>query len=128
MLIGWRSALPIFSAVEAERLAGHPGRVDAIGVLAEPGVDTETLHERVVAALEGTGARIHAGEDSGPVEFLHATEARELLIALSGSFGGTALMVACSWSPARLRSWYSSVPGRSRCCGRWPPPPDRSGG
>ena len=88
-----QSAL-FFSAAEAERLAGHPGRVDAIGVLAEPGVDTETLHERVGAALEGTGARVHAGEDSGLVEFLDAAEARELLIALAGSFGGTALMVA----------------------------------
>ena len=88
-----QSAL-FFSAAEAERLAGHPGRVDAIGVLAEPGVDTETLHERVAAALEGTGARVHAGEDSGLVEFLDAAEARELLITLAGSFGGTALMVA----------------------------------
>jgi putative ABC transport system permease protein len=88
-----QSAL-FFSAAEAERLAGHPGRVDAIGVLAEPGVDTETLRGRVAAALQGTGARVHAGEDSGLVEFLDAAEARELLIALTGSFGGTALMVA----------------------------------
>ena len=51
-----QSAL-FFSAAEAERLAGHPGRVDAIGVLAEPGVDTETLHERVAAALEDRRAR-----------------------------------------------------------------------
>jgi putative ABC transport system permease protein len=88
-----QSAL-FFAAAEAERLAGHPGRVDAIGVLAEPGVDVGALRKRVAAALQGTGARVHAGEDSGLVEFLDVAEARELLIALAGSFGGTALMVA----------------------------------
>lgn len=88
-----QSAL-FFAAAEAQRLAGNPGRVDAIGVLAEPGVDAGVLRERVAAALQGTGARVHAGDDSGLVEFLDAAEARELLTALAGSFGGTALMVA----------------------------------
>ena len=62
------------------------------------------------------------------MEFLDAAEARELLIALAGSFGGTALMVALFVVASRSRSWYSSAPERSRCCGRWPPPPGRSGG
>src|SRR4029453_2512036 len=88
-----QSAL-FFSAAEAERLAGHPGRVDVIGVLVEPGVDVGALRERVGAALQGTGARVHAGKDSGLVEFLDAAQGSELLIALAGSFGGTALMVA----------------------------------
>lgn len=88
-----RQSAVFFEAAEAERLAGHPGRVDAIGILAEPGVEVRALRERVAAALAGTGAHVHAGDDRGLVEFPTAADAKELLIALSGSFGGTALLV-----------------------------------
>src|SRR4030095_14637223 len=68
---GWAGLCAcFFPAAEAERLAGHPGRVDAIGVLAESGVDVGALRERVGAALEGNGARGHAGEESGLVGVL----------------------------------------------------------
>ena len=61
-----QSAL-FFSAAEAGDWPGTRAEVDAIGVLAEPGVDVGALHERVAAALQGTAARVHAGEDSGLV-------------------------------------------------------------
>jgi putative ABC transport system permease protein len=83
-----------FSAAEAGRLTGIPGRVDAIGVLAEPGVDVASLRERVSAALQGSGTRVLAGDDRGAAEFIDAASAREELVELSGSFGGTALLVA----------------------------------
>ena len=42
---------------EATRLAGHPGRVDAIGVLAGPGFDAARLRSRRGAVvLTGTPA------------------------------------------------------------------------
>jgi putative ABC transport system permease protein len=89
-----RQSALFFAAAEADRLAGNPGSADAIGVLAEPGVDVGALRARVAAALEGTGARVHVGDDRGLVEFLDAADARELLIGLAGSFGGIALLVA----------------------------------
>src|SRR5512132_766841 len=36
-----------FSVADARRLAGHPGRVDAIGILAAPGTDVGQLRRRV---------------------------------------------------------------------------------
>ncbi len=96
-----RQSALFFSSDEADRLAGDPDRVDAIGVLAEPGVDASDLSDRIRAALDdetstddGPGVDVVTGDDRGSVEFLDAEEARETLVALAGSFGGVALMVA----------------------------------
>jgi putative ABC transport system permease protein len=48
---------------EATRLAGHPGRVDAIGVLAAPGIDAG----RLVAAAGG--AQVLTGGARGAAEY-----------------------------------------------------------
>lgn len=81
-----------FSQAEAERLAAHPGRATAIGVLAEPGrtPDPDALRD----ALAGTTARISTGDARGPVEFLDAAAARTKLVSMGGAIGGTALLVA----------------------------------
>ena len=73
---------------EATRLAGHPGRVDAIGVLAEPGFD--------VARLRGisSGAAVLTGDARGKAEYPDLQEARTTLIAVTASFGGLALFIA----------------------------------
>jgi putative ABC transport system permease protein len=81
-----------FAAAEAQRLSTHPDRVDAIGVLAEPGVPTETLRQRLTAVVEG--AQVNMGAERGAVEFLDLADAKTLLVELAGSFGGIALMVA----------------------------------
>src|SRR5947207_3251313 len=47
---------------EAERLAGHPGRVDAIGVLASPGVDVSRLRATARSAMVLTGDARGRGE------------------------------------------------------------------
>src|SRR6201984_1963794 len=48
---------------EATRLAGHPGRVDAIGVLAGPGFDVSRLRAAAGGAQVLTGAARGAAED-----------------------------------------------------------------
>src|SRR3954470_24798257 len=73
---------------EATRLAGHPGRVDAIGVLAGPGFDAARLK-----AVSG-GAVVFTGNDRGKAESPDRQEARTTLIAVTASFGGLALFIA----------------------------------
>jgi putative ABC transport system permease protein len=73
---------------EAARLAGHPGRVDAIGVIAGPGFDAERLR----AALPGT--RVLTGAARGKGEFPALEEGKTRLIAVSASFAGLGIFVA----------------------------------
>jgi putative ABC transport system permease protein len=73
---------------EASRLAGHPGRVDAIGVLAGPRLDTSRL--RAAAA----GAVVLTGKARGRAEYPDLQDARTKLIAVTASFGGVALFIA----------------------------------
>ena len=73
---------------EAARLAGNPGRVDAIGVLAGPGFDAS----RVRAASHG--AVVFTGDARGKAEFPELQASRETLIAVTASFGGLALFIA----------------------------------
>jgi putative ABC transport system permease protein len=74
---------------EAARLAGHPGRVDAIGVLAAPGFDASRLH-----AATGPGADVLTGDARGKAESPDLQEGRTRLIAVAASFGGLALFIA----------------------------------
>src|SRR4051794_38833660 len=73
---------------EAERLSGHPGRVDAIGVLAGPGVDSARLR-----AAAG-GARVLTGKARGEAEHPELQAARITLIPVTAAFAGLALFIA----------------------------------
>jgi putative ABC transport system permease protein len=73
---------------EAARLAGHPGRADAIGVLAAPGFDAAHLRSAV------QGADVLTGDARGRAEYPDLQEARTTLIAVTASFGGLALFIA----------------------------------
>ena len=73
---------------EAARLAGHPGRVDAIGVLAAPGFDAARLHEAA------RGAVVLTGDGRGRAEYPELQAARTTLIAVTAAFGGLALFIA----------------------------------
>ncbi|MFB7213708.1 FtsX-like permease family protein [Streptomyces sp. NPDC056255] len=84
-----------FADRQAVQLSGHPGRVDAIAVLAEPGTATDTLAGQVREAVGHTAtARVHTGDDRGAVETPALASTEELLLGLGLSFGGTATMVA----------------------------------
>jgi putative ABC transport system permease protein len=73
---------------EATRLAGHPGRVDAIGVLAAPGFDASRLR------AASRGADVLTGDARGKAEYPDLQQARTTLIAVTASFGGLALFIA----------------------------------
>src|SRR3954452_25588755 len=73
---------------EAARLAGHPGTVDAIGVLPARGFDVSQ-----VRAASGSAA-VLAGDARGKAEHPEQQEARVTLIAVTASFGGMALFIA----------------------------------
>ncbi|MFF0477950.1 FtsX-like permease family protein [Streptomyces sp. NPDC004284] len=91
------------TAGEARRLAGHPGAVDAVGVLAEPGVPVDTLHARVRAALDGAGLKDTAagqplraltGDGRGGAEHLGAPPARAELLQLLAAVAANVVLVA----------------------------------
>ncbi|MFD8825366.1 ABC transporter permease [Streptomyces sp. NPDC059605] len=84
-----------FADRQAVQLSGHPGRVDALAVLAEPGTSTDVLADRVRKAVGHTAAaQVHTGDDRGAAEDPALAGAKELLFGLGASFGGVATMVA----------------------------------
>jgi putative ABC transport system permease protein len=91
-----RERVVFVTDAEAIRLAGHPGRADAIGVLPRPGESRDAAIARVKAAV-GTGAaapRVLTGRDRGQAEDIDTQEARSTLIAVAGAFGGLAMLIA----------------------------------
>ncbi|MCX4981728.1 FtsX-like permease family protein [Streptomyces sp. NBC_00572] len=96
-------AMLYVTAGEARKLAGHPGSVDAVGVLAEPGVPVDTLHARVRAALDraelkdtasGQPLRALTGDGRGGAEYLAAPPARMELLQLLAAVSGTVVLIA----------------------------------
>ncbi|MEU0598066.1 FtsX-like permease family protein [Streptomyces sp. NPDC006393] len=83
-----------FADARSPALAGHPGKADAIAVLAEDGADADALAAGVRKALAGSGAMVHTGDDRGAVEDRGLGYAKETLTGLGGSFGGIAAVVA----------------------------------
>jgi putative ABC transport system permease protein len=73
---------------EANRLAGHPGHVDAIGVLAGPRLDLTRLR-----AAAG-GAEVFTGDARGQAEYPELQRTRTVLIPVTAAFGGLALFIA----------------------------------
>jgi putative ABC transport system permease protein len=73
---------------EATRLAGDPGRVDAIGVLAASGLDIARLR----AAAPGT--QVLTGDARGRAEYPELQKTRTTLIPVTAAFGGLALFIA----------------------------------
>ncbi|WP_329398805.1 ABC transporter permease [Streptomyces melanogenes] len=82
-----------FADTQALTLSGHPGKADAIAVLAKPGVTAATLADQVEQRL-GDAAEVHTGDGRGAVETRGLAFAKEMLTGLGGSFGGVATMVA----------------------------------
>ncbi|MFE1364441.1 FtsX-like permease family protein [Streptomyces anulatus] len=91
-----------FTEPRLTALAGHPGRIDAIGVVAEPGVSPTALRDAIGAVLpersgvpgSDRGVRVLTGAERGEAEQVDALGGRGDQLALLGSIGGTVLMVA----------------------------------
>ena len=87
-----RAAALFFTDAQAGELFGRPEQVDAVGVLAEPGVAADDLAARIAAALPDVVT--YTGDERGDVEFLDVGRVRSQLVVLSLSFAGTAIMIA----------------------------------
>lgn len=87
-----RGAALFFTDAQAGELFGRPEQVDAVGVLAEPGVDADALAERIGATVPGVVT--YTGDARGEVEFLDVGQVRSQLMLLALSFAGTAMMIA----------------------------------
>ncbi|MFD3307530.1 FtsX-like permease family protein [Streptomyces sp. NPDC058694] len=83
-----------FADAEAPALAGHPGKADAIAVLAAEGADVNALAAAVEKSLAGSGARVHTGDGRGEAEERGLAYAKETLTGLGSQFGGIATLVA----------------------------------
>ena len=82
----------MFLTDEQARLAsGRPDQIDAVGVLADPGVTADQLAERITQAVPGV--RTFTGKDRADAEFLDVSQARGFLVQLAGAFGGTMVMI-----------------------------------
>ncbi|MER6693875.1 ABC transporter permease [Streptomyces minutiscleroticus] len=86
-------AAVFFTDAEAARLDPHPGRVDAIGVLAAPGADVPDVVAGVRRVADGAGATTYTGGGRGLAEEPEAAGARELVVQAGASFGGYAAMI-----------------------------------
>ncbi|MER7169810.1 FtsX-like permease family protein [Streptomyces mesophilus] len=99
-----------FTQAQARALAGHPGSVDVIGLLPEPGVSRAQLYERTRTALDEAGARdvsaphrakddarplrVLTGDGRGLAERLEAPAARTGALELLGAIAATVVLVA----------------------------------
>jgi putative ABC transport system permease protein len=72
---------------EVDRLGGHPGTVDAIGVIGSPS-------PAALAKAAGKDAVVSTGHDRGTAEFPELQANRVELIAVTAAFGGLALFIA----------------------------------
>ncbi|MFL6120643.1 ABC transporter permease [Actinophytocola sp.] len=73
---------------DVDRLSGHPGLVDLIGVRAS--VDAG---ERIAKVLDGRDATLLSGDDRGIAEYPESSRSGADLIVLAAVFGGFAIMV-----------------------------------
>jgi putative ABC transport system permease protein len=87
------SSSVFFFGPATPRLLGHVGAVDSIGIFAKRGVDLGRLQRRIEDALPA-GTRALRGDERGLAEYLEAQGQAADLVALSGVFGGLAVMVA----------------------------------
>lgn len=88
-----------FTEARLTALAGHPGTVDAVGIVARDGVSSDALRHSLGDVLPdrtdtGRGIRVLTGSARGEAEHLDALGGRGDLLALLGSIAGTVLMVA----------------------------------
>ncbi|MFJ2093641.1 FtsX-like permease family protein [Streptomyces sp. NPDC087901] len=95
---GHRGGAPavFFTEPRLTALAGHPGTVDAVAVVAERGVSADALRASLGEAVAGHdgGERVLTGAERGEAEHVDALGGRGDLLAMLASIAGTVVMVA----------------------------------
>ena len=93
--------LVFFADMQARALAGHPGTASELGVVAGPGVLDQALAAAIRAALpahpataRGVFPAVYTGADRGLAASPAALSGKELIIAVSSTFGGCAFLIA----------------------------------
>ncbi|MFB7947367.1 ABC transporter permease [Kitasatospora phosalacinea] len=82
-----------FSDRTADRISGHPGRIDAVAVRTARGTDPRALADELRHSLDGR-AQVSTGQQRGAVEQPALHEAKAMLTGIGASFGGIATMTA----------------------------------
>lgn len=77
---------------EASRASGYAGRIDAIGITPDSGVDAAALATALAKVAPET--EVLTGDDRGRVEFPDSVQSNSDIVAISGSVGGIAILVA----------------------------------
>ena len=91
---GGRPATVFLDDGRIQQLWPHTGTVAAIGLIAQDGVDAETLASRVRDHLPGVEVDTYTGPARADVEYVDIGAARGELVALSSALAGVALMIA----------------------------------
>ncbi|MEU6627710.1 FtsX-like permease family protein [Streptomyces parvus] len=78
---------------EAALATGRPGKVDAFGVLTEPGADVGQVADQVREAVDGQPAQVLTGDERGWAENPDIVAEGGKLITLASVFGGLSAMV-----------------------------------
>lgn len=81
-----------FADSTAVGLAGHPGRVDLIGLRTAPGAEARVAAE-VRTKLKGTGLAAVTGDGRGDTAAPGAGASRSLLVLLAGSLSGIVVLI-----------------------------------
>ncbi|MEU6612397.1 FtsX-like permease family protein [Streptomyces parvus] len=87
------AATVFLSDGDATRAAPQTDKVDAIGVITEPGADGERVRAAVAQALEGSQVSVLSGDERGRAEFPEVVTRGKNLVSMSAVFGGLAAMV-----------------------------------
>ncbi|MEU8283884.1 FtsX-like permease family protein [Micromonospora sp. NPDC048905] len=86
-----RQSAVFFTDDRARELTGQPDRVDAVGVLAAPGVDADELASAIEAAV--ADVVVYADRDRSEAEFLDIGSTRSFISEMSLAFGGSMVLV-----------------------------------
>ncbi|MER5603219.1 FtsX-like permease family protein [Streptomyces sp. NPDC002265] len=88
-----RRSVVFFSDKLTEQLAARTGFVDALGVLAAPGISPKELSGAVSDALGDPDLTVYTGDDRGTAEFLDVATTGSTLVALASAVAGNIFLV-----------------------------------
>ncbi|MCX4911503.1 FtsX-like permease family protein [Streptomyces sp. NBC_00878] len=85
-------AAVFFTDAEARRLAGAGGRIDSIGVLADPGTDIASLTAAVKSQV-GDRAEVLTGDRRGLAELPGTLSSQRTIVILAAIFGSSVVLI-----------------------------------